>query len=240
MKKESGRNRYSRKPIATHDNWHFIGIATDQLFMKVFPSYDDVFGYNINSSTSLEECLEYDYIPFYVEVTKKIPAREAWYLTYDLYWTEFLGRAVNDDDYTQYESYHNYNVWVRDEDKEPENTYELLETFLERKVDYMIVDELGRFPTNTLVPVKHWPEMLFTDKHFKDIPIIEYVEGGPEAPYPELGYYPPKREIKEDPYISGNGWQNLLNEYVGTFSWHFPLHYYGRFGQWLKELVSAA
>lgn len=43
--------------------------------------------------------------------------------------------------------------------------------------------------------------MLFTDKHYDDVPLYEYIKGGPTAPYPTLGYYPPKRELFEDPIV---------------------------------------
>lgn len=143
---------------------------------------------------SIDEVL----IPIVTEITITIPANTYLYDKYDLYWTNFVGKDYNDDNYTQYVAFKSYSVYTRNEDVS-ENIYEKLSEFEDRYPNYLLINEIARLPEGTLVPVKHWPEMLFNNIHYDDMPLHEFPKNGPDAPYPELGYYPPKRELLEDP-----------------------------------------
>ena len=179
--------------------WHVMGMATDQPYLNLVGAVIPL-GTNDRMIDAINNGV-IEYYPVYVELSTAIPARECVYETYDLYMTNFKGRGLDDENFLNYSNYMNYNVFIRNVEKDPTFNYITQEEFDAQFRNYLLLDEIIRLKKYTVVPLLHWPEMLFTDKHYDDVPLYEYIKGGPAAPYPSLGYYPPKREIFEDPMV---------------------------------------
>ena len=106
------------------------------------------------------------------------------------------------------------NLLATFEEPNPENIYEVNETYqvvkpsskikewkYTTKQQYMDSTEerwltqiVYEFPKDALVPDKHWPQMLYENKRYKDVEVVS----SDEMTYPNLGYYPPKEEILPD------------------------------------------
>jgi len=74
-----------------------------------------------------------------------------------------------------------------------------------RSKNSTITQALAFFPEGTKVPTTHWPEMLFTDEHFEEVPVYSANANKPSLKRPNFGYYPPLHELlpTEMPSING-------------------------------------
>ena len=73
------------------------------------------------------------------------------------------------------------------------------------------------FPSGMLVPNKHWPQMLYEDKRYKDVEIVS----SDEMTYPNLGYYPPKEEMLPDNFKTELEEGQAIYRYIGFINEYY-------------------
>ena len=153
-------------------------------------------------------------MPFYVEFMNELPANTCTLSQYKSYRYLCLGVDSNPEDNGEYETSLSYDTWLPNYSSIITNGYVTKSEFLNMGLNTLFNRVVGEYTIGTLVPAEHWPEMLTAEGHIAGTTLKRFSQGGPESPYPQFGYYPPKHELA-DGGITDPNYDGKFYRYIG-------------------------